>query len=268
MAMNTVNSQAPYKSRLGITLTGLFLAGFLAVVVIGLILDVFASMREGQQASDELAVQQTVVVIDPKLAGELAKAKNFENTQNLADLRDPFLDRAGLSQTEAGRAAVAQNNRTGTGTTGAQPGKTVAGTQPGVKPPGGGGNTTTTVPPETVIVKEDTSVRLAKRDEDIRNNIPVRPINFYLAVEDLLPVGAVSGGSGQDEIMLYSQAADQTFSFPLGTEFFVGWLTGLKPDGPVFIFPASSQTMTKSWVRSIQPLSSSNAAVVNPQVKP
>jgi hypothetical protein len=267
MAMNTVNSQAPYKYRLGIMLTGLFLAGFLAVVLVGLVLDLFASLREGQQANEELAVQQTVVVIDPKLAGELAKAKNFENTQNLADLRDPFQDRAGLSQTEAGRAAVAQNNRAGTGTTPAPAGKTVAVIPPKGTTPGPGTGRQTNVAPETVIVKEDTSVRLARRDEDIRNGKEVRPINEYLAIEDLLPVGSVSGGSGQDEIMLYSQAADQTFSFALGTPFYDGWLTGLKPEGPVFIFPGSSQTMTKSWVRSIQPRSSANA-VVNPQVKP
>ena len=53
-------------------------------------------------------------------------------------------------------------------------------------------------------------------------------------MDDLLPVGLVDGGNGQQEVLFYSEAVARTFSFPAGTRFFDGWLSEITPQGVVF----------------------------------
>ena len=72
------------------------------------------------------------------------------------------------------------------------------------------------------------------------------------AIEDLTPVGLVDGGSGQQEVMFYSQAAGKTVSFPVGTMFFDGWLTELRTEGVVFSSNDERRIVRlRSWARSL-----------------
>jgi hypothetical protein len=75
------------------------------------------------------------------------------------------------------------------------------------------------------------------------------------AIDDLLPVGIVDGGNGQQEVLFYSEAVARTFSFPVGTRFFDGWLSEITPQGPVFAWDdASGLTFTKLrvWTRNLR----------------
>jgi len=85
----------------------------------------------------------------------------------------------------------------------------------------------------------------------INGDVPIDPRIF--AIEDLLPVGIVDGGNGQQEVMFYSEAAGKTLSFPLGTMFFDGWLTELRPEGVVFSSNDDRRMVRlRSWARSIR----------------
>jgi hypothetical protein len=53
--------------------------------------------------------------------------------------------------------------------------------------------------------------------------------------------------------MFYSRVAEKTLSFPVGTRFYDGWLTELRPEGVVFSFVDNDRTVRmRSWSRSIQ----------------
>jgi len=83
------------------------------------------------------------------------------------------------------------------------------------------------------------------------SDIPLDPLVF--AVDDLLPVGLVDGGNGQQEVLFYSEAVARTFSFPIGTRFFDGWLSELRPDGVVFASYGERPTAKlRSWARALR----------------
>jgi len=72
------------------------------------------------------------------------------------------------------------------------------------------------------------------------------------AITDLMPVGIVDGGNGPQEVMFVSESAGKYFSFPVGTMFFDGWLTEIRPEGVVFSFNDGKGTVRmRSWTRSI-----------------
>src|SRR5690606_17464398 len=80
---------------------------------------------------------------------------------------------------------------------------------------------------------------------------PLDPRIF--AIDDLLPVGVVDGGNGQQEILFYSEGAGRTFSFPIGTVFYDGWLSELRPEGVVFASGDNYRTARlRSWARSLR----------------
>ncbi|MEP6703607.1 MAG: hypothetical protein ABJB34_02265, partial [Acidobacteriota bacterium] len=64
----------------------------------------------------------------------------------------------------------------------------------------------------------------------------VGPESEMLAVEDLVPVGFASGGDRAAEVILFSVSLCQTFSFPAGTRFANGWLSGFDQSEVVFTF--------------------------------
>ena len=104
-----------------------------------------------------------------------------------------------------------------------------------------------------VSAVEATKLRYASWVERSRINgdTPLDPRIF--AIEDLLPVGIVDGGNGQQEVMFFSEAAGKTVSFPLGTLFFDGWLAELRPEGVVFGSTDDRRTVRmRSWARSFK----------------
>jgi len=81
--------------------------------------------------------------------------------------------------------------------------------------------------------------------------MPLDPRIF--AIEDLLPVGIVDGGNGNQEVMFYSEAACRTVSFVPGTSFFDGRLSELRPEGVVFTsFDGRQPLRMRSWSRSLK----------------
>lgn len=260
-------SPLPLKDRVSVKLTILFGMTFLLVLFGGFVYDLFASQTENLRLNDSENSQPPVTVIDPKLESELAKVIDFDNIQNSADIKDPFTDHAGISDS-AKTLTGAVTTPTQTSTTTPNPNSqnvVVANspqkvpTQPNVSAKNLGQNTyTTNTPPEI-----DTKMRFEMREEKIRIGQDGGPESAVFAIEDLLPVGVVSGGEGTEEVMFYSAAADRTFSFPVGTRFFDGWLAELRSEGVVFGFNDQFSTMRlKSWGRTIRTKNSQSLSVV------
>jgi hypothetical protein len=269
--MNRVTTESAYKSRNWLKLLLLFLATFLVILIGGLAMDILSSATS-QNAQAVMQEQSAPIVIDPKLESDLARVMEFASDQNMADLKDPFLDRDGISRNEnnlsggSGGGGGGQTNgaKPTTAGSGGQSGNTKPATTTSQKSSGGQSNPGGSQPSGAVpkgVEKQDTITRILKWDEDIRLGRPVPPINEIIAIEDFLPVGVVSGGNGQDEILLYSQSADRTFSYTVGTRFYDGWLSGIQKDGAVFGYYENRKTFLKSWVRSIQPRSATSSVV-------
>lgn len=244
---------APKKYRLGLKLTALFLGTLLALAFFGLVYDVFATYAEGKV--EELAAgHPPPVVIDPKLKTELNQVMSYDSVPDNVSISDPFIDHAGLSgtvKTSSGTVGTQQASAVAKGPAAANPART---TSTMVARSNSSGSSMSPVRTEPEIsAAEATKARLIDFMEKTRMGVDAGPESYIFAIDDLLPVGVVSGGSGQQEIIFFSQVANRTFSYPVGTRFFDGWLTEVRPEG--VIFTADDQTRTsrlKSWGRSIK----------------
>ena len=260
MSVNsTPASDLRLRDRVSFKVTALFIATFLTIFIGSSVYGAFTALLAGQVSDAELQSQPEVVAMDPKLQSSLAKVMTFDAIPNSAEIKDPFKDGSGISNNGQNFSAGTTNRTTakvvGSDTTAK---KTPSGTQGGKTNNGAG--TTTKDPKETVV--EDTLTRILAREEKLRNGQEVGLESGVFAIEDLLPVGVVSGGEGADEIMFYSQSADRTFSYPVGTQFYDGWLTEIRNEGAVFSFNDQGRTMRlKSWVRSIKTKSGVNSGV-------
>lgn len=251
------NPGTPPSGHLAIKLGGLFL-GMLAFVFVGTwVYDLFNAYRESRVAESNLVMQQQPIVIDPKLQTDLARVLSYENTPSDQEVRDPFNDRANLSQTVAATVTTggsAQSPSSGSTTTSG--GGT--GTNPGAGSGGHGSPTVAAVESPLDATRRRYFEWLQRSQTD--PNLQLDPQLF--AIDDLLPVGVVSGGNGRDEVIFYSQVAERTWSFPVGTRFYDGWFTDLRPEGVVFSFNDPQRTVRlRSWGRSIKPRA---AAYANP----
>jgi len=257
MAINSTSSMSlGLKDRVTFKLITLFIGTFLAVFVGSWVANAFTSLLENRGIESELQNQPELIVIDPKIQSNLAKVMAFDAIPTSAEIKDPFNDSSGISNN--GTPTTAGNTRpttqpaaktTTSVTTPARSPKTTSNPQVAKTNNGSGGSTTDA---KNVVV-EDTLTRILKRDERIRAGLDAGTESTVFAIDDLLPVGVVSGGDGADEIMFYSQSADRTFSYPVGTQFYDGWLTEIKSEGAVFSFNDQNRTMKlKSWARSIK----------------
>ena len=269
----TPATSLPLKDRLSLKLALLFVATFLAVFLSGLAYDVFATMWENQQTETDSLAQPALKPIEPKIENDLAKVLASAPIPDAVEIKDPFSDKNGISDTAQTRAAVAaasarlgqqqqqpapqssvaQNN------SGNRPG-TSAGSAAGNYPnyPGAGAAGTGV---NYVASPEATNDRKRLREEKIRAGRDGGPESTVLAIADLLPVGMVSGGNGETEVMLYSQALQQTFSFPIGTPFYDGWLAELRPDGVGFANAnQNGAVFLKGWAHSVKQPTSNNSA--------
>ena len=233
-------------ARLPLRLAGLFALAFALFFVLFFAYDLLSGFAERSAMSVQVNEQAKPIVIDPKLADDLAKVLALNANPNSEDVRDPFSDRAGLSGTVA--AATLQAVRTTT-----PAGPSVAASGPRVTSvPGRQSGTTISGPPDISPIegtKQRYETWLARAG--VSGDVPLDPRLF--AIEDLLPVGIVDGGSGPQEVMFFSEAAGKTISFPVGTMFFDGWLTELRPEGVVFSSNDDRRTIRmRSWARSIK----------------
>ncbi len=265
---STSTSHVSLKDRVSFKLTTLFIGTFLAVFIGSWVYSAFAALLAGQVSEAELQSQPELIAMDPKIQSNLAKAMSFDAIPTSAEIKDPFKDQSGISNNGQSAASTAPINQTAAKTTGATTNPTKSQKTPSnpqvAKTNNGSGATPTD--PKTVAVTEDTLTRILRREEKIRTGIEAGPESVVFAIDDLLPVGVVSGGEGADEIMFYSQSADRTFSYPVGTQFYDGWLTEIKSEGVVFSFNDKYRTMRlKSWARSIKSKSGAISELITSQ---
>lgn len=248
--MNPNKTLPPANSAstpLALKLGALFGVSFLAFFAIFFAYDLMSGFAESSAARANVGEQTPSIVIDPKIASDLSKVLTLDVIANSDAIRDPFSDRGALS----GRVgplsakAVLQTNAASKGAPGsvaASSGQSGTGiSRSGV------GASVSNAPVASTKDRYETWVG----QFGIVGDAPIDPRIF--SIEDLLPVGIVDGGSGQQEVMFFSEAAGRTLSFPIGTLFFDGWLTELRPEGVVFSSTDDRRTVRmRSWARSIK----------------
>lgn len=244
-----------FKDRAAIRLFALFLITFLTFFIGWLIYDIFNSMFEKQLAEQNMPNQPAVVVIDPKLETELTKVLTYDSLPEIAAVKDPFADPGGISGLTKTTANVITPQQIGvkTGNTPAAQNLAAANqTRTDTPRRNSSGNQLYGNNPQNTVV-EDTKMRLTTWEQNGRFTVSGEPEPQIFAVEDLIPVGVVSGGDEQKEVMFYSLAADRTLSFPVGTRFYDAWLMEVRDDGVVFTFNDTFHTSRlKSWGRSVK----------------
>lgn len=241
----TIPVAAPGSAKLWPKVLSVFAGSFLVFFLLFVGWDILTSI--GQSAVAEInAGNQQPIVIDPKIADELSKVLVIDQTSNPSDVNDPFFDRARLSGGAAAGTSVTATNAVSSGGQSKPPTTTTV--------VSGGSNVGFGGPPVNVQSPiEATRVRYNEWLTRLSayGDLPLDPRVF--AIDDLLPVGIVDGGTGGQEIMFYSEAAGRTVSFGIGTTFFDGRLTELRPEGVVFTsIDGHQQLRMRSWARSLK----------------
>ena len=251
MTNNPVKPIPAGKSGSGamlLKLAGIFAVSFGIFFVLFFAYDLLSGFREKSLAAAQTSSDVQPIVVDPKIASELASVLAADTNPYPQDIKDPFSDRGGLSG-KAGTAASA-----GTGNLVQVPAATTGGSVPRVAMVPGGAVSNVMLPPATAAV-QSTKQRYDNWLSRLSaaGDAPLDPHIF--AVEDLLPVGLVDGGTGQQEVLFFSQAAGRTVSFPVGTMFFDGWLTELRPEGVIFSSNDDRRVVRmRAWARSVKNL--------------
>src|SRR5687767_10304523 len=93
VTVNTRKPAAPLWPKVIIMFAGSFLLFF--ALFFGY--DLLTGFTERSLMLSAVADQTAPIVIDPKIADELAKVLVQDATANVVDVSDPFIDRAGLS---------------------------------------------------------------------------------------------------------------------------------------------------------------------------
>ncbi len=178
------------STRLPLKLAGLFAIAFGLAFVLFFAYDLLSGFAERSAMSVKVDEQAKPIVIDPKLADDLAKVLALDANPNSEDVRDPFSDRGGLSGTVAGATLQAANTTTPEGPHLAGSGQRVSSV------PGRPSGVTFLNPPPAVSPIEGTKQRYETwlGRVGVSGDAALDPRLF--AIEDLLPVGVVDGGSG------------------------------------------------------------------------
>jgi hypothetical protein len=230
-------------SSLGFRLLALFGGSFLLFFALFLGWELFSGFAERTVLSAQVNSQAAPIVIDPKIADELAKVLAQDASADAFDVNDPFVDRAGLSGT-AGLVTASGPLQASTGGSGSKPPSTPSKIQTVTA---AGGSTNVAIPPPIESTRQRYEAWLQRAANDPALVLDPR----IFAVEDLLPVGIVDGGNGGQAIMFISSAAGKTGSFPVGTMFFDGWLSEVRAEGVVFNFNDGRGTVRmQSWART------------------
>jgi len=225
-----IDPRIPVRDRLSMRLALLFVGTFLGVLILLMAWTMFATIAERRQAAANLEVRTPVIIIDPKIQTDLAKALAFDALPVSVEVLNPFVDRAGLSGNlvTANSATLTQASASP-----ASPSKTsavVAGQVASRATTASNNSAAANIEPYSVRTSYDDWLYRQKRGEF------VGPESEILAVEDLVPVGYASGGDRPAEVILFSLALCRTFSFPAGTRFWNGSLSGFDQSEVVFAF--------------------------------
>jgi hypothetical protein len=243
---NSRPGEIPRSKRLWPKIAGIFAVAFGTLLMLLVAYDLFAAIAERSATTEQ---QPPPVVIDQNLATDLQKVLVLDENPESSEVKDPFTDRGGLSATVGNTAGGSSAAQTSASTTGTHSGGSTA---QSTSTQSGGTTSNPAAVTATPSPVESTRHRYSEwLDHFGTSGAPLDPRLF--AIEDLLPVGIVDGGSGNQEVMFYSEAVGKTISFPVGTMFFDGWLTELRPEGVVFSFNDYARTVRlRSWARSIR----------------
>jgi hypothetical protein len=217
----------PLRERLSLKLLLVFFGSFIAVLILSVAWTLLTAIADSRDSALESETQAPVIVIDPKIQADLAKALSFDAIPAAAEVQNPFIDRANigsnLTVTNAPSAPATQTNAAGGGST----------------TPGGSNKTTVTrVSPMTtnMLAPEVDNTRGRWEEWAARANRGemVGPESATLGIDDLVPVGYAGGGDRPVEVMLFSISLCRTFSFPAGTQFYNGTLAEINQNEVVF----------------------------------
>ena len=237
----------PYDSRkrssmLWVRLSAVFGVSFMLFFALFFAYDLLSGFGEKSALAATVTGRPAPIVIDPKIADQLAKVLAQNEPGDAFEVNDPFVDRAGLTGTP-GIITTGGGAQTAGGSTASKAGATTR-----VQTVAGMNNVTQPLPP-LVATKQRYEAWLGRSASDADLPLDAR----LFAIDDLLPVGIVDGGTGGQEIMFMSEAAGRTLSFPVGTMFFDGWLSEVRPEGVVFNFNDGRGTVRmRSWAHSLR----------------
>ena len=228
--VRSVNTTSTVRERLGLTLALLFVGSFVGVLLVIVIWSLFSNLVDSRKAESEADVQQPAFTIDPKIQSDLAKAMSFDAIPASIDVQNPFIDRAGIG-----------SNLTVTSTTA---NVAASSSNAAAAPANAATNRTTVVPGlrsigSNAVVPEVDNTKGRYEDwlSRQRAGYLAGPESETLGIDDLIPVGYADGGDRGIEVLLFSLSLCKTFSYPIGTQFYNGTLTEIKPSEVVFAVP-------------------------------
>jgi hypothetical protein len=234
--VNSIDRSKTAKDRLSLRLVMTFAVAFLATLALALVSGLFTALVERQTVAAEADVQAPVIVIDPKIQTDLAKAMAFDAIPAAAEVQNPFIDKAGIGGNAllTTMSSPTQASATASGPAANSPARTAS----------GGGNapvrSTTTVSGTATALGPEvdssaaTKMRFDDRMERVWRGEFTGPESEVFSVDDLLPVGYAAGGDRGDEVIFFSLSLCRTFSYPVGTRFFDGWLNAFNQNEVVF----------------------------------
>lgn len=230
----SIHNPTPLLDRLSMRLALLFAVTFLGTLLVIGAWAVMGKIGERNQTANELTAQAPVIVIDPKIQSELAKALTFDATPAVTQVQNPFVDRANLANSTAAAvaatAASVSKPNAGSSTTNVSANQS-SGNMPGPLSSGFGSQLGAFGP-----AADNTKARYGDWLERQRRGEFVVPESEVLGVADLVPVGYASGGDRGAEVILMSLSLCRTFTFPAGTRLFDGILNGFDQREVIFIF--------------------------------
>jgi hypothetical protein len=224
--VSTVNAKPAARERLPLKLALLFVGTFVALLFVLVAWTLVSTFTDSHLAAAESDIQAPAITIDPKIQSDLAKAMAFDAIPTATEVQNPFIDRANIG-----------TNITVTGGT-----TTTAGASSSVIPnasaPGSRMTSVTRVSPTApgmmLPAVDNTKARYEDWFNRVRLGYPTGPESETLGVDDLVPVGYADGGDRPLEVILFSISLCKTFSYPVGTRFYNGTLSEIKPDEVVF----------------------------------
>ena len=260
--VRSINPPVPVKDRLPLRLALLFVGTFLGVLVLLMAWTMFTTIADRRRANDDSNVAAPVIVIDPKIQSDLAKAMAFDAIPAETEVQNPFIDRAGIGTNAPASTAS-------TATTAQQTGQSS----------GASGSNTTTAnigaatqfsssqgpAPVSYTDAQSIQARYAEWLDRQKRGEFVGPESEVLVVEDLVPVGFASGGDRGAEVMLFSVALCRTFTFPAGTRFLNGFLNGFDQQEVVFTYQNGIRRKSYSSTEPCKAAGSGMAAIAGGQ---
>jgi len=235
--VQTINSPSPFRERLMLKLALLFIGALVVVLFVNVAWTVVATFGESRVFAAQEDTTTPAITIDPKIQTDLAKAMSLDAIPAVADVQNPFVDRAGIG-TNIISTVASTSTTASAGSSANSPSPSRTTSVNGVSP--------MTLGPEV----DNTKARYDDWFNRLRSGYLAGPESETLGVDDLVPVGFADGGDRPVEVILFSLSLCKTFTYPVGTRFYNGTLSEIKPNEVVFSVP--NGTRRKSYTEAHQ----------------